>query len=396
MTSTVLMRLTAQVFAWTCMLILSTIAQASSTPRVVGATVAPTTSHRACVSPPLSDIKGVVRLDPYCIYTTTAVIRHGNSELDCQDSVIDPGSLKGYVILIDSGGKKMTNVTIRNCIIRNSDAIGIVIAWKAPDRAKAEKYSKEDIYARSPRNIRIINTRLENTYTGIYIDDYVSDVMLSNVSLVRSKAMGVYLEHSSRNVTIENSLFEDNSWGKKREALAIDSSAGNVIRGNVFRRNKAGGIFLYKNCFEKSNTDKNQVARWQGANGNLIENNIFEDEPIGVWIASRQSLDLRKLDCGDPYYEGRFVVDHANGNIVKGNMFRRIGRGVLVEDDDNMVVGNVFEQTGEVCVRVGSEPRARYLSRPVSGVAVDSNRCDLRGDSQTVSRGIEFIHGAQP
>ncbi|MDD2943139.1 MAG: right-handed parallel beta-helix repeat-containing protein [bacterium] len=389
-------RLNLMLLFFVCTLSGSANIYAATEQFLAGASVTVTDSHIECDSPSLLKIEGVVRLNPGCIYTTTALIRRGDSELDCQGSIIDPGPLKGYAVLVDSGGQSMSNVTIRNCIIRNSNAIGIVVAWRASDRVKVEGFYKAEIYARSPRNIQIINTLVDNAAgAGIYIDDYVSDVILSNVSLVRSQAMGVYLEHSSRNITIENSLFEDNSWGKKREALAIDSSAGNMIRRNVFRRNKFGGIFLYKNCFEKSHTDKNQVARWQGANDNIIENNIFEDQRVGIWVASRQSLDLRKMDCGAPYYEGKFVLDFARGNSIVGNMFRRVAQGVVVEDDNNSVVENVFEQTREVCVRVGSGPRARFLNRPVSAVVVRSNQCDLLNGALG-STGVEYTHGSHP
>lgn len=355
-----------------------------------------TSSHAPCPSERVMEPKGETKLAPNCVYSATAVIRQGNTTLDCQGSIIDPGDLPGYAVLVDSEGKSMSNVTIRNCHIRNANAIGIVVGWRAPDKAKAEQATREEMYQRHPRNVTIANTIVENSDgAGIYIDDYVSQVTVSHVSLLRNKSMGMYLEHSSRETTIEHSLFEENSVGKKREGLAIDSSASNVVRRNVFRGNKSGGVFLYKNCFEHAATDSKQVRRWQGADDNIIEHNLFENEPVGVWIASRQSIDLKKLGCGDPYYGERYVLDAAQRNVVTRNRFTNVGRGVVVEDDNNTVTGNYFDQITEVCVQVGSKPRAEILHRPVGGVTVEDNACHLK-ESSGKAEGVAFIYGATP
>jgi hypothetical protein len=324
-------------------------------------------------------------------------ISDSHTELDCQGSVIDPGSLRGYALHINSHGRELTNVTVRNCIVRNANAIGIVVGWRGSDQAKVSRYEREEIYYRTPHFVQIINTRVEASKgAGIYIDDYVSDVTLRHVAVTRSDSMAIYLEHSSRRVTIEYSLFEDNSLVKKREALAIDSSAHNVIRRNIFRRNKAGSIFLYKNCHEHAAFDAKQTERWQGSDNNLIEDNHFEDEPVGIWIGSRQSLDLRKLRCGDPYYGGKFVRDKARENTVRSNSFLRVAKGVLIEDDENAVVGNRFRSTQEVCIRVGSSPRSRLLGMPIVEITVKDNLCDLdeMSEDPKVSVGIEFVHGS--
>lgn len=356
--------------------------------------------QKPCDSPPRWTLSGKVELQPGCVYTSTLSITESHTDLDCRGSVIDPGTLSGYALHIDSQGKELTQVTVRNCVIRNANAIGLVIGWRGSDQDKVARYTREEIYQRTPHDVRIINTRVDNAKgPGIYIDDYVSDVLLQRVTVTRSDAMAVYLEHSSRRITIEDSLFEDNSVGKQREALSIDSSADNVIRRNTFRRNKAGGIFLYKNCQEHAAEDPRQAVRWQGSDGNLIEANRFEDEPVGIWIASRQSRDLRNLRCGDPYYGDRYVLDKAAQNTVKDNVFLRVARGVLVEDDNNRVQDNRFEQTSEVCVRVGSGPRFNLLGRAVVGTQLSNNTCALNkapsSPATLASDGIEFVHGAK-
>jgi hypothetical protein len=356
--------------------------QAKSIESDIGPLLANPSSYDKCLISERLDVKGKVELKPNCVFSTIVTLSSSNSELDCKGSVIDPGLLQGYAVHINSHGEPLSNITIRNCIVRNSNAIALVIGWKGSDQDKVDHYTRDEIYRRTPHQIQIINSRIENSKgAGIYVDDYVSDVAIRRVSILRSDAMAIYLEHSSRGITIEDSLFENNSTIKKREAIAIDSSANNIVRRNIFRHNKAGGIFLYKNCQEHANTDAKQTRRWQGADSNLIENNVFEDEPIGVWIASRQSLDLRKLDCGDPYYGEKYVLDHAQDNTIRGNIFRNVDRGVIVEDDHNVIANNLFEGIGELCVEVGAKARTILLNRPVTDVSVMNNRCNLIGNS---------------
>ncbi len=171
---------------------------------------------------------------------------------------------------------------------------------------------------------------------GIYFDDYVTHSTLSH-SIVRDSYMsGIYLEHSSRNNKVVDNQIIDNGherFGKgKREGLAVDSSAYNLIEGNRFESNGAGGVFLYKNCGEHFSTGKS-VIRWQHSDYNVIRNNTFVNEPVGIWLASRQNRDLSGFDCGDKPREGslKFYPDYADNNVVEGNHF--FGGKVMVRND---------------------------------------------------------------
>lgn len=42
---------------------------------------------------------------------------------------------------------------------------------------------------------------------------------------------------------------------------------------------------------------------------NIVRHNVFVGERVGVWLASRQSKDLSKWDCGDPpLTEQEFII----------------------------------------------------------------------------------------
>ena len=95
----------------------SSVSPAASNQQV-GLNLENSDDHRACASPPVWTIAGKVLLKLGCIFTSTVNITDSHTELNCQGSVIDPGSLSGYALHINSQGRRLTNVTVRNCIVR--------------------------------------------------------------------------------------------------------------------------------------------------------------------------------------------------------------------------------------------------------------------------------------
>lgn len=282
----------------------------------------------------LPAMRGNVSLIPSCVYHQEMVITASHTTVDCRGAVLDGNNEKSFGIFINSKGKPMSDVTIRNCKVRNYTHSGI----RVTSDIAANKLSSdhEENYRRTPTRITLENVEVSGSgRVGIYFDDYVTHSTLKN-SVVRDSYMsGIYLEHSSRNNNIVNNQIINNgheSFGKgKREGLAVDSSAYNLIEGNRFESNGAGGVFLYKNCGEHFSTGKS-VIRWQHSDHNVIRNNTFINEPVGIWLASRQNRDLSGFDCGDKPRDGsgKYFADYADNNVVEGNRF--VGKGTYLRD----------------------------------------------------------------
>jgi len=180
---------------------------------------------------------------------------------------------------------------------------------------------------------------------------------------------GIYFEHSSREITLRDSVVSGNG-GDNREGLSIDSSAHDVVEGNTFQNNAIGGLFLYKNCWEYADEpSRGEVKRWQHSDFNVIRNNIFRDEPIGVWIASRQSMDLKSWGCGDTPMGGdpRYYRDYADNNTVEGNTFCNVQVPVRVEGDRNVIRGNRFDRANKTQVEMPMTKREQLLHLPSIG-----------------------------
>jgi hypothetical protein len=331
----------------------------------------------SCDEPP-GEIAGNVTLPVGCTYNLSHGLKivTNNTTLDCWGSTFLGNGQVGIGLLIDSRGRPMSNIVVRNCIFRDFRFSGVRVTWSAHDNEKGSEQA--EIYRRTPTNILL--DRLEVTDSGrvgIYIDDYVTYLTLSNSRVSGSGGVAVYLEHSSRFNRIVNNEFSDNGHRGGREAVAVDSSADNLIENNLFRHNRKGSVFLYKNCGEHVGSPNSyNVVRWQHSDRNRIVNNHFFDEPVGVWLASRQSRDLAHWDCTDEPMEptGHFFLDFADDNEVASNVFCRTPVAIRDEGDNNRIIGNRFEAQLEAAIQLPVTARQRFLGRPQAGTLLQDNQ----------------------
>lgn len=298
--------------------------------------------EKKCSSDNLMLVKGNVELKGGCVYEAQVVINQSNTHLDCKGAQFKGRSGWKIGLLIDSKGKELKNISIKNCRFYGFESSGIRVTWDVIDSRKGD--DRDAIYAKTPRDISISNVTVEKSgRVGIYIDDYVQDLTVADSVISDSGAVGIYLEHSTQRINIINNQIVNNGYGGRvnREGLAIDSSAHNKVIGNVFKSNNAGGIFLYKNCGENIDSGK-QVVRWQHSDFNIIKNNYFENEKIGVWLASRQERDLRGMKCGDPVLNSRgWYADFADNNVLDDNQFCQTEKNVIDKGRSNSVSGSV-------------------------------------------------------
>lgn len=377
-------------------------------------------------------VDGDVTLAKGCSYSADVTISRSNVTFDCNGATLDgSGGQRTAITIIQPDDKGQTNppvirdITVKNCTIRNYP--GGAIAIRNPYSGRAKQQSPDEVRERSPRNVVIDGLRASNlSGAGVGIGRFVQGVTVQNAVFQDISSPAIYLSPSSAGNTIRNSQFTNigtrDNMGK-REALAVDGSIRNTITSNSFRNGAAGGIFLYKNCGENDG-----FPRKEGASGNKITGNTFEDmpaapkrnnddkmdNPVGVWIASRQSRRTEGFECSDGYHtvgntfypnkafvrevgkgkgyevvsDGRVVqtlnklsdvpmysYDVATDNVVEGNTFRNVAVGIRVEDDGNRVVNNRFDARVKQDIAVGSGVRGnpKGPNQPVSRVDVRDN-----------------------
>ncbi len=321
-------------------------------------------------------IKGNVSMSKNCQAEGGVIINEANTHLNCNGGTIDLERKTFTGIEIDSKGKPLNNITIENCNIINTKFQGIYIGWKVSDSEKINLVGKDKISLVTPKDISINNTKILNPgSSGIYIDDYVNNVTLNNISIIDAPAMAIYFEFHSHHNKLINSKIIGNGKGHKREAISIDASQNNTIEGNYFDDNPYGTIYLYKNCSEHLGIDTKQVRRELPSSYNLISNNKINNTKVGVWVASRQSINLVNARCGNGYYaEDKYTEDDSEQNTVSSNLIENSEYGILVEDDNNKIINNTLINISKEPIRIGTPIRNKYLNKPVINTQVGGNQ----------------------
>lgn len=336
----------------------------------------PINEAQACLLPPKID--GRISLKPNCTYIGSLIVDGPVSSLDCRNSKIlgNKDLTYGITVNIDSQTK---NIEIKNCNIEKFPKSGILIKSTNSSEAHVEENTFPIVTVKD-------STIRFNGDVGVFLGKGVSNVLVKNNEILGNRGPGIYLEYESKNNTIlENKIYNNgldpkgrNEWPYIREGMSIDSSAYNLIKGNMFSKNGYGAIFLYKNCGER-----NGPARIQPSQQNLIISNKIENEINGIWVAQRQSQDLSKMRCSDEYYaENKYALDKAPNNKIIKNLIAATINPIIVEDDDNEVAENEIFSTGKFCIKVGAIYRYTYLNHPVQNTIITANKCTLENNLQ--------------
>jgi parallel beta-helix repeat protein len=346
-------------------------------------------------------------LDPLCTWTRGVEIIASDVVLDCQGAHIATTDRRTGILITAPTDVALSNIVVRNCHVEGFLNNVRITRDGFRDLAEGEEYD----HAFS--NIVIEDsTFLNSRGVGVFVDGYVTGVTLRNLHIEGAGSAGIYLEAGSKDNIVENNRILNNGyrengpdgqffeflgltfwfWGTGREGLAIDGSRNNRVVNNVFSGNSAGAIFLYKNCGEFVNQ---RPERWwhrrYGADGNLIEGNTIIGEDNGVWIASRMGENTLPMDCSDPAYLPGVVLDYADDNVVRANVFRDVTYGVRVEDDGNVIENNEFtgDDDAQQAIVIGTRFRTTALGLPVAGTTITGNRSSIAGNTHP----YRWVHG---
>lgn len=320
-------------------------------------------------------VQGHTQLTPHCDLTGKSVrfvLAHSHSSLDCQGAQLSPSrddsSTVSAITIKPSSDHAISDIGVANCHVQGYGHALHIRQYHNPNiRYQQGIRDTASNLATAPHDIEVINlSSIGSVNSGIFVGDHVYDARFSRLLVRAAGTVGLYLEFGSRDNVIRNSVFVDNGFRRfkpNREAIAVDSSAGNQIIDNHFIHNGAGAVLLYRNCFEHADdpSRSNHFLRTQSSRDNLIGGNEFVDEPVGVWVASRQSRNLKGFACGAytlrQTWLASYHLDSAKDNRILDNRFVNVQRGIIVEDDGTLIQGNDFTQAAGTAVTVGSAVR---------------------------------------
>ena len=336
-------------------------------------------------------IKGHSALSNGCDLTDKSIrfeLNEPNSSLDCQgarlSTMADDPSKASAITIKPKTDTAIDNIAVANCHVDGYGHALNIRQYSNPNQRYARGFiNPADNRALAPSAIRVINVSSRNSInSGMFVGDHVHDITFDKVRIQNAGTVGLYLEFGSRDNVIKNSVFVGNgfrTFKPNREAIAVDSSSNNRIENNQFIHNGAGSILLYRNCFEHADdrARSNHFKRTESSRDNIISNNTFEDEPVGVWVASRQSRNLKGFECGaylikqTPF--ASYHLDSAKDNQIINNRFERVEQGIIVEDDGTLIKDNKFAADVRLPISIGSEIREDSAVGAVKNTLIKNN-----------------------
>ncbi|MBX3286512.1 MAG: right-handed parallel beta-helix repeat-containing protein [Actinobacteria bacterium] len=350
------------------------------------------------------------RLDPSCTWAGVDITASGTT-LDCQGATVrgELTSSQRGIEISSPVTTALAHVTVRNCRVE-----GFINSLRVTRPGFRELEPGEEFLHPTSDVVVEDSTFTGSRGVGVYVDGYVSGVTIRRNLIQGAGSSGIYLETGSKQSTVADNLIIDNGfrengpggqaftfsgfrfwfWGVGREGISVDGSHDNLIVGNRFKGNANGGVFLYKNCGEYPDSGR-YFERRDHATRNRIVANTFVGERNGVWVGSRMGENTLPMDCTDPAYATgpllRVVLDRAEANVVRANLFLDVTYGVRVEDDDNVVADNVFSgrSPDRHAVVIGTPYRTEVLGRPVTGTVLTGNTSTIVGNAHP----YRWVHG---
>ena len=235
-------------------------------------------------------------------------------------------------------------ITVKNCtIIGNMRLAGLGLNGQAERVRRSSLKQGHTARAQAAAPTAIVLDNLDVVARGtlpLYLGPGVTGVTVSG-SRFRGEttATALYLDAESAENRIVGNRFAVKTT--RREQIAVDGSARNVISGNVFEDAINGGIFLYRNAGEGG------TIRHQPPQHNRIEGNHFRYEAMvrprpAIWLNQRNGRTTHRLSAPDlPLGSSLDPRDLARYNIVRDNRISGGWKGLIRNSDPtNEVVDN--------------------------------------------------------
>ena len=354
-----------------------------------------------------NEIRGEVILEQGCYYEQQFKISEADAVLDCNGAELRGSD--GYLVNIKVGAER---AVVRNCYIEGGKGIAV-----RSNKKRMGGATDEELWNAAPKDVVLKNNYINGSIgVGIHLHTHTVGVTVQDSIIINNSSAGIYMSPWGKHHEVRNNQIENNGHVKpdgvsrigwyRREGIAIDASFEHLIVDNDIVGNALGGILLYKNCWEHAEELPESVPRTEHARSSIIRGNRFADQPFGVWVASRQSRDLKAMECGDPTpysnplyvsdvfhpiyssYPSAYTQDYllafppfwasvwpdfAEDNTIQGNVFENHTRGgIRVEDDDTEIRDNLFIGDFDY-IFVGAPFRARLANQPVANTIIRGN-----------------------
>lgn len=194
----------------------------------------------------------------------------------------------------------------------------------------------------------VIDSKFHHNYFGAYSYGATGMLWRGN-EFYENTRYGLDPHDDSNGFLVENNVAHDNGT---HGIIFSKRCMYNTIRNNISYNNGIHGIMLHEksdfNIVENNtlNGNTSAVALWHSSN-NIVRNNKIDKNRHGVRanVSSDNNLIHDNIISNSALY-GIYFYDKANANIVKNNVFEKNDVGVYIKSDSNKIIGNNLKNNG--------------------------------------------------
>ena len=215
--------------------------------------------------------------------------------LDCQNHLIDGDDAADYGIYIYRSSQQTTNITIKNCILKDWDGANIYLRYANGNTlTNITTYSSPDygIYLDNSNSNTLSNITTNSNTNGIFL--YYSDSnTIKNSKIYNNSNYGIYLLASDSN-TITNITSYSNNY----DGIYLRNSDSNTIKNSKIWNNSQYGINLLNSGIDTPNLIYNNIFN---NTNNFYISSIFSTP--NQWNVTKQEGN-NIYDPSNPYIGG--------------------------------------------------------------------------------------------
>lgn len=185
-----------------------------------------------------------------------------------------------------------------------------------------------------------------NKGIGVFVFGGADNRLIAN--RIKDNLHGIWLsEGASQNLLRDNTLADHPGVG-----LTLGNAHDNDVTGNRIEHNALGGIHVLggrRNLLAKNHlrlNDSAAVILSDFSSGNVVEENVLEENTLGIWLHQVSQNELRGNTVTDSA-QAAILLEAAERNTVCGNRLEGNANGVRLSDASfNRVRSNRIEANG--------------------------------------------------
>ena len=268
--------------------------------------------------------------DLTCTTSQILIIGADNIVIDCTNH-----KLTGNTANVGIDLSSRTNVTIKNCIINNTNY---------------------GIYLWSSSNNNLTNNTAYNNSNGIRLESNSNYNNLTNNTAYNNSNAGIRIEYSNTTTIINNSFYNN-----KYDGIFLVYANNNTLNNNT-AYNNSEGIYLFEssNNTLTNNTAYNStygILIQQSSNNNTLTNNTaYNNSDSGIRIESSSNNNTLTNNTAYKNSYGIYLYNNANNNTLTNNTAYNNTEGLYLSGSRyNLITGNNASENGNAILLFHSD-----------------------------------------